>query len=74
MLKNIVKGFEEMMNSIMAAFNESYNDKYAGWNEGEELLKWGQLYTEQRPLGQAWKSSIRFSVGIADLDAIKQAV
>lgn len=31
-------------------------------------------YTEQRPLGQAWKSSIRFSVGIADLDAIKQAV
>lgn len=35
MLKNIVKGFEEMMNSIMAAFNESYN---AGWNEGEELL------------------------------------
>lgn len=38
MLKNIVKGFEEMMNSIMAAFNESYNDKYAGWNESEELL------------------------------------
>lgn len=37
MLKNIVKGFEEMMNSIMAAFNESYSDKYAGWNEGEEL-------------------------------------
>ena len=33
MLKNIVNGFEEMMNSIM-----SYNDKYAGWNEGEELL------------------------------------
>lgn len=27
-----------MMNSIMAVFNESYNDKYAGWNEGEELL------------------------------------
>ena len=24
--------------------------------------------------GQAWKSSIRFSVGIVDLDAIKQAV
>lgn len=24
--------------TIMAAFNESYNDKYAGWNEGEELL------------------------------------
>ena len=23
MLENIVKGFEEMMNSIMAAFNES---------------------------------------------------
>lgn len=38
MLENIVKGFEEMMNSIMAAFNESYNDEYAGWNEGEELL------------------------------------
>lgn len=30
MLENIVKGFEEMMNSIMAVFNESYNDKYAG--------------------------------------------
>ena len=38
MLKNIVNGFEEMMNSIMDVFNESYNDKYAGWNEGEELL------------------------------------
>ena len=38
MLKNIVKGFEEMMISIVAAFNESYNDKYAGWNEGEVLL------------------------------------
>lgn len=34
MLKNIVNGFEEMMNSIMAVVNESYNDKYAGWNEG----------------------------------------
>lgn len=34
MLKNIVNGFEEMMNSIMAVVNESYNDKY----EGEELL------------------------------------
>ena len=32
------------------------------------------MTTEHRPLGQAWKSSIRFSVGIADLDAIKQAV
>lgn len=38
MLKNIVNGFEEMMNSIMTEFNESYNDKYASWNEGEELL------------------------------------
>ena len=38
MLKNIVEGFEEMMNSIMTAFNESSNDKYAGWNEGEEFL------------------------------------
>lgn len=35
MLKNIVEGFEEMMNSIMTACNESSNDKYAGWNEGE---------------------------------------
>lgn len=26
------------MNSIMTAFNESSNDKYAGWNEGEEFL------------------------------------
>lgn len=33
-----MKGFEEMMNSIMTAFNESSNDKYAGWNEGEEFL------------------------------------
>lgn len=38
MLKNIVKGFEEMMNSILKAFNESMSDPYAGWNEGEELL------------------------------------
>lgn len=38
MLKNIVEGFEEMMNSIMTAFNESSNDKYAGWNEDEEFL------------------------------------
>ena len=30
MLENIVKGF--------VVFNESYNDKYAGWNEDEELL------------------------------------
>ena len=27
MLENIVKGFEEMMNSIMAAFNESYIER-----------------------------------------------
>jgi hypothetical protein len=38
MLENIVNGFEEMMNSIMAAFSESYNDKYADWNEGEETI------------------------------------
>lgn len=38
MLKNIVNGFEEMMNSILKAFNESMSDPYAGWNEGEELL------------------------------------
>lgn len=38
MLKNIVKGFEEMMNSILKAFNESMSDPYAGWNEGEKLL------------------------------------
>lgn len=37
MLKNIVKGFKEMMNSIEAAFNESMNDKYAGWDEWREL-------------------------------------
>lgn len=37
MLKNVVKGFEEMMNSIMSAFNESMNDKYAGWDEWREL-------------------------------------
>ena len=38
MLKNIVNGFEEMMNSILKALNESMSDPYAGWNEGEELL------------------------------------
>lgn len=38
MLKNIVNGFKEMMTSILKAFNESMNDSYAGWNEGEELL------------------------------------
>lgn len=38
MLKNIVNGFEEMMNSILKAFNESMSDPHAGWNEGEELL------------------------------------
>ena len=38
MLKIIVNGFEEMMNSILKAFNESMSDPYAGWNEGEELL------------------------------------
>lgn len=37
MLKNIVKGFEEMMNSIVAAMNESMNDKVAGWDEWSEL-------------------------------------
>ena len=31
MLKNIVNGFEEMMNSILKAFNESMS-------EGDELL------------------------------------
>ena len=38
MLKNIIKGFEEMMNCVLAAMNESLSDPYAGWNEGEELL------------------------------------
>ncbi len=38
MLKNFVGGFKEMMNSILTAMNESGNDLYAGWNEGEELL------------------------------------
>ena len=37
MLKNIVMGFEEMMNSIKAAFDESYNDKFAGWDEWREI-------------------------------------
>ena len=35
MLKNIIKGFEEMMNCVLAAMNESLSDPYAGWNEGE---------------------------------------
>lgn len=37
MFENIVKGFMEVMNSVKAAFEESYNDNYAGWNESEEL-------------------------------------
>lgn len=37
MLKNIVKGFEEMMNSILTAINESMSDPYAGWDEWQEL-------------------------------------
>lgn len=37
MLKNIVKSFEEMMNSIKMAFNESMNDTYAGWDELREI-------------------------------------
>lgn len=37
MFKNIVKGFEEMMNSISKAFDESMNDPYAGWDEWQEL-------------------------------------
>ena len=61
MLENIVKGFEEMMNSIMAVFNESYNDKYAGWNEGEELLMlndvWYPLMDSDRKTG-VWKHAL----------------
>ena len=38
MLKNVVKGFEEMMNCVLTVMNESLSDPYAGWNEGEELL------------------------------------
>ena len=38
MLENIVNGFEEMMNCVLTAMNESLSDPYAGWNEGEELL------------------------------------
>ena len=38
MLENVIKGFEEMMNCVLAAMNESLSDPYAGWNEGEELL------------------------------------
>lgn len=37
MLKNFVEGFKEMMNSIMTAFTESYNDDVAGWSEWQEL-------------------------------------
>lgn len=31
MLKNVIKGFEEMMNCVLAAMNESLSDPYAGW-------------------------------------------
>lgn len=37
MLKGFVKGFEEMMDCIKAAFHESMNDEYAGWDEWREL-------------------------------------
>ena len=30
--------FKNIVNSVKAAFEESYNGNYAGWNEGEELL------------------------------------
>lgn len=38
MFKNIANGFMKVMNSVKAAFEESYDGNYAGWNEGEELL------------------------------------
>lgn len=38
MFKNIANGFMKVMNSVKAAFEESYNGNYASWNEGEELL------------------------------------
>lgn len=45
MFENIVKSFMEVMNSVKAAFEESYNDNYAGWNEGEELLMLNNVRT-----------------------------
>lgn len=30
MLKNVIKGFEEMMNCVLTAMNESLSDPYAG--------------------------------------------
>lgn len=37
MFENIVNGFMKVMNSVKAAFEESYNDNYAGWSEWQEL-------------------------------------
>ena len=45
MFENIVKSFMEVMNSVKAAFEESYNDNCAGWNEGEELLMLNNVRT-----------------------------
>lgn len=45
MFENIVKSFMKVMNSVKAAFEESYNDNYAGWNEGEELLMLNNVRT-----------------------------
>lgn len=35
MLKNVIKGFEEMMNCVLTAMNESLSDPYAAGTKGK---------------------------------------
>ena len=48
MFKNIANGFMKVMNSVKAAFEESYNGNYAGWNEGEELTRFVTEYNSAK--------------------------
>lgn len=35
-MKTIVKGFVDFMANVKEAFDRSYNDQYAGWDEWRE--------------------------------------
>ena len=35
-MNNIVKGFAEFMSAVKEAFDRTYNDQYAGWDEWRE--------------------------------------
>lgn len=36
-MKNLVKGFVMIMHSVKEAFDRTYNDQYACWDERHEL-------------------------------------